>query len=96
MDSPAQLDSASRYTATDRYRLLQSLSVHPAFVFYCERQREKITKDIDAKVWDVETPDGEVRILREVRARLTRTYDPAEIVATLIATAENEADQEKS
>lgn len=95
MSAPHQ-DSASRYPAADRVRLLRSLEIHPAFVFYCEQLAEKTRKEIEAKVWDTKTPDEEARILRETRKRLTEGFSPEKIVKSLLAAAEQEAEREKT
>jgi hypothetical protein len=89
-------DSAANYAPVDRLALLRALAVHPAFLLYCERVSEKLAKEIEAKVWDVETADFEARILRETRKRIAESFAPERIVAGLIATAENDAEAEKN
>ena len=92
----AHENSAARFPASDRAHLLRSLEAHAGFHFYCEQLAEKMRREIDAKVWDVATTDGEARILRETRKRLTDGFSPEKIVKSLLAAAEQEAERDKS
>lgn len=95
MNAPHE-NSAARYSAADRAVLLRSLEANAGFIFYCEQLAEKMTREIDAKVWDTKTTDEEARILRETRKRLTGGFSPEKIVKSLIAAAEQEAERDKS
>lgn len=89
-------DSAARYATADRLRLLKGMALHPGFIFFCQRWDEKISKEIDARVWDTETSNEEARVLRETRKRLRDGFSPDKILMTLISSCETEVEREKS
>jgi hypothetical protein len=43
--------------------------------------------ELDAKIFDVRTPDSEVRVLREVRRRLVSDWDVRKIAESLASEA---------
>ncbi len=88
-------DEFDHLTGEQRLGLLRNLEVHPGFCLLCKRLCERRERDIDAKVWDVATPDAEVRILRETRRRLSDEYDLGKMLSGMIATAESEAKKER-
>lgn len=83
-------EAIDRLTPGERVRLLVALETHPGFHLYCARHAEMLTQEIEARIFDPATTDGECRILRETRKRLVEQYTPSKIIEKLVAATENE------
>lgn len=89
------MTESQRYTARDRLMMLQGLANSTGFAILCEKWQDKVARDLDAKIFNVETTDTEARILRETRARLMDSYKPEKLIDSLIAQAKTEATREQ-
>ena len=72
----------------DRQNFLTMMRESPAFAFFCEAFDAKVAA-LDKKIFDLKTPDAEVRELRLIRAQLVEHHR----VFPLSAPVQNPADR---
>lgn len=83
---------ANFHTITPEARLsaLLGLESHPGWPLFCERMKDIVANQIDAKIFDVNTSDEERRTLVAARPLLIGPNAPEQVRKALAAVCESE------
>lgn len=81
-------------SAQSRHIALRALEHNDAFAIYCERHADIVSKQIEAKIFDLATTDEECRVLRQARKLLAENYAPGKMLQSMLVQAKTEAERE--
>lgn len=76
--------------------VLRSLGGNSGWEVYCKRFDDIVKNEIEAKIFDPKTPEGERLALIHARRLLVDSYAPEKIRASLLVTATKEAERATS